>query len=96
MNNFAFDYVDNNRKELEKWNIDTFIQSFDKDETVYNAFLIAIKMSKKPSSEEKESMKNYLNASIANLLFGDLGFYRIMQKEDKMLLKVLELESIQE
>jgi carboxyl-terminal processing protease len=96
MNNFAFDYVDNNRKELEKWNIDTFIQSFDKDETVYNAFLIAIKMSNKPSSEEKESMKHYLNASIANLLFGDLGFYRIMQKEDKMLLKVLELESIQE
>ena len=96
MNNFAFDYVDNNRKELEKWNIDTFIQSFDKDETVYNAFLIAIKMSNKPSSKEKESMKYYLNASIANLLFGDLGFYRIMQKEDKMLLKVLELESIQE
>ena len=96
MNNFAFDYVDNNRKELEKWNINTFIQSFDKDETVYNAFLIAIKTSNKPSSEEKKSMKHYLNASIANLLFGDLGFYRIMQKEDKMLLKVLELESIQE
>ena len=30
------------------------------------------------------------------MLFGDVGFYRIIHKDDKMLQKVLELESKQE
>ena len=96
INSFAFDYVDNKRKELEKWKIDDFIDNFDTDETIYNAFLIAVKNRRNPTSEEKKSIKRYLNASIANVLFGDLGFYRIIHQEDKMLQKVLELESIQE
>lgn len=96
INNFAFDYVDNKRTELEKWKIDDFIDNFDTDETIYNAFLIAVKNQRNPTFEEKKSIKRYLNASIANVLFGDLGFYRIIHQEDKMLQKVLELESILE
>ena len=96
INSFAFDYVDNKRTELEKWKIDDFIDNFDTDETIYNAFLIAVKNLRNPTSEEKKSIKRYLNASIANVLFGDLGFYRIIHQEDKMLQKVLELESILE
>ena len=49
-----------------------------------------------PSYREKQSIKMFLNASIANVLFGDIGFYRIMHQEDKMLRKVLELESSNE
>ena len=96
INNFSFDYVDNKRSELSKWNIDNFIADFDKDETIFDSYLSSIKERAKPSFKTKQSLKKYLKASIANVLFGDVGFYRIMHQDDKMLQKVLELESKEE
>ena len=92
VNNFAFDYVDNNRKKLQNWNVDRFVNDFDKDETVLNDYLSSIKDRAKPSYNTKKSLKKYLKASISNVLFGDVGFYRIIHQDDKMLQKVLELE----
>jgi carboxyl-terminal processing protease len=96
INNFAFDYVDNNRKKLSKWSTNSFIASFDKDETVLNSYLTTIKRWAKLSDETQESIKKYLKASIASALFGDVGFYKIIHEDDKMLQKVLELESKKE
>lgn len=96
INNFAFDYVDNNRKKLENWTIDSFIDEFDADEKVYNKYLTTIKDIANPSFKTRKSIKRYLKASIASVLFGDVGFYRIIHEEDKMLQKVLELESKKE
>lgn len=96
VNNFAFNYVDNKRKILSKWEIDTFVNDFDIDETIFDNYLSSIKDRAKPSFKTKESLKKYLKASIANVLFGDVGFYRIMHQDDKMLQKVLELESKEE
>ncbi|PWG06000.1 S41 family peptidase [Polaribacter aquimarinus] len=96
INNFAFDYVDNNRTKLKKWTVETFISSFDKDEKVLDNYLSSIKDKIKPSFKTKKSIKRYLKASIANTLFGDVGFYRIIHQDDKMLQKVLELESKEE
>jgi carboxyl-terminal processing protease len=93
INNFAFEYVDTNRKELEKWNIDTYIAGFDANDKVFESYLSRIKDKIKTSFKAKQSIKKYLQASIANVLFGDIGFYRIIHQEDKMLQKVLELES---
>ena len=96
INNFAFDFVDNNRKKLEKWNIDSFINDFDNEEEVFDEYLSSIKDKATPSYKTKETIKRYLKASIANVLFCDVGFYRIIHQEDKMLQKVLELESKEE
>ena len=96
INNFAFEYVDNNRKKLKKWTINTFISDFDTDEIVLEKYLSNIKDSIIPSVRTKQSLKKYLKASIASALFGDVGFYRITHQDDKMLQKVLELESKQE
>jgi len=92
VNNFAFDYVDNNRKSLEKWTVGSFILDFDKDEKIVDSYLSSIKDKAKPSFKTKKSIKKHLKASIANALFGDVGFYRIIHQDDKMLQKVLELE----
>jgi carboxyl-terminal processing protease len=91
--NFAFEFVDTNRKQLEKWNINSFIKGFDTNEKVFNSYLSKIKDKVKTSSKAKQSIKKYLKASIASALFGDIGYYRIIHLEDKMLQKVLELES---
>jgi carboxyl-terminal processing protease len=96
INNFAFEYVDTNRKKLEKWNINSFIRNFDSNEKVFNTYFSEIKGKIKTSLKAKLGIKKYLKASIANVLFGDVGFYRIMHQEDKMLQKVLELESSNE
>jgi carboxyl-terminal processing protease len=96
INSFAFEYVDTNRKKLEKWNVDTFIKDFDENDVVFNSFLTDLNEDVMPSYKEKQNIKTFLNASIANVLFGDIGFYRIMHQEDKMLRKVLELESSNE
>ncbi len=96
VNNFAFDYVDNKRNELSNWTINSFVENFDTDEKVLDSYLAGIKDRANPSFKTKQSLKRYLKASIANVLFGDVGFYRIIHQNDKMLQKVLELESKQE
>jgi carboxyl-terminal processing protease len=97
INRFAFEYVDKNRKELEKWTIDTFIENFNEEETVLNNYLASLKKDNIiPQKEVESSIKKYLTASLANTLFGDEGFYRIIHQEDKMILKVLELEAKKE
>lgn len=96
LNDFAFDYVDANRKKLEKWTLDNFIKNFDKENSVLKSYLKSIKDKAKQTLKTQKSIEKYLRASIANVLFGDLGFYKIIHQEDKMLQKVLELETKKE
>ncbi|MEN8856689.1 MAG: S41 family peptidase [Flavobacteriaceae bacterium] len=94
INNFSFDYVDENRKEItKKWTLEMFIKDFDKDEKVLDEYFSKIKEISKPSFTTREKIRKYLKASIANDLFGNVGFYRIIHQDDKMLQKVLELDS---
>lgn len=94
--NFAFTYADANRKKLQNWNIDAFITNFDADLTILKAYLEQIKNIAEPTDFLVENIKNYLKASIANEIFGDIGFYKAINQHDAMLLKVLELESSKE
>lgn len=96
VNNFAFNYVDSNRKKLSEWTVDNFVTSFDGNDEVLNSYIKFIKDIANPSFQTKKSIKKYLKASIASVLFGDIGFYKIMHQDDNMLLKVLELESKEE
>ena len=73
-----------------------FIKNFDKENSVLKTYLKSIKDKAKPSLKTQKSIEKYLIASIANVLFGDLGFYKIIHQEDKMLQKVLELETKKE
>ena len=101
---FAFDSVDNNRKEFSKITLDSFITSYDIDKA-YNSYIESLNISLKDSrrnltgrifpkkEKTRKIIQQYLKASIANQLYGDEGFYRIIQSDDKMILKVLELET---
>ena len=101
--NFAFDLVDANRKELSKNSLNSFIKNYDINKP-YDAYLESInttlKDSKKryakrfkPSKKVEKTIKDYLKATIASQIYGDDGFYRVIQSDDKMLQKVLELET---
>ena len=96
INDFAFDYVDSRRKSFsKKWNLDTFLQEFDADDKVFQNYLNKYK-DYNPSFKTKQTIKKYLKASIANVLYGDVGFYKLIHQDDKMLQKVLELDSKKE
>lgn len=101
--NYAFDLVDNNRKKFSEISLDSFIKSYDIDKA-YDAYIERINetlpdtrkrlnRTYNPSKKSENTIKHYLKASIGNQIYGDDGFYRIIQSDDKMLLKVLELES---
>ena len=101
--NFAFDLVDVNRKELSKNSLDNFIENYDINKP-YNEYLENINSTLKdsrrryakrfkPSKKVEQTIKEYLKATIASQIYVDDGFYRVIQSDDKMLQKVLELES---
>jgi carboxyl-terminal processing protease len=93
INNFAFNFVDNNRTSLNKWTLSTFISDFDADETVLKSYLKTHKIEKKQGFKTRKRIQKYLKAAIANTLFGDEGFYRVLHQDDKMLQKVITLET---
>jgi len=101
--NFAFDLVDTNRKKFAKMTLDHFIASYDIG-AAYTAYLkqinarlsdtrIRLNNTYNSSDKSKQIIQQYLKATIANQIYGDEGYYRIMQFDDKMILKVLELET---
>jgi carboxyl-terminal processing protease len=72
------------------------MKSFDKNNSAFQLYLSKIGETGLPSSSIKEKIRAYLKASIASEIFGLEGFYRIIHKDDKMIQKVLELDSSKE
>ncbi|WP_064966450.1 S41 family peptidase [Tenacibaculum ovolyticum] len=94
LNNFAFNYVDTNRKKLTYTTVDEFIKNFDKNNEISTTFLSKLK-EYKLSSKIKKQLKRNLKTLIARELFSDEGLYKVNQSDDKMLQKVFELEKKQ-
>ncbi|KAB1160798.1 S41 family peptidase [Tenacibaculum aiptasiae] len=92
LNNYAFNYVDNNRKKLAKITVEDFIKNFDKDNTISDQFLSKFK-DYRLSQRTKKQLRDNLKTLIARELFSDEGLYKVNQPNDKMLQKVFELES---
>lgn len=91
LQNFAFDYVDNNRATLNTLSIDEFIKTFDSNREVSELFFSKIK-DFKLSNKRKSKIRNSLKTVIARDLFNDEGLYKLSEKDDKMIQKVLKLE----
>lgn len=92
LNDFSFNYVDENRGKLSKLSVSDFINNFDKDNTVSDVFFKNLK-TYNLSNKTKQKLKKFLKTTIARELFRDEGLYRVMQSDDKMLEKVFELEN---
>lgn len=91
---YAFEYVDANRETLlNKWELTSFITNFDSDNKVFNSYLETLSEKQPSSAKEKKQIKEYLLSTLASNLFGDEGFYRSAHKNDRVLQKVIELES---
>ncbi|WP_372746416.1 S41 family peptidase [Lutibacter sp.] len=93
LNDFVFKYIDNHRVKMSAWKLDDFVEKFDKDNKVFNQYIKELDLKTPLSPMDKENLKVYLNAFMARNLFDETGYFIITQKKDRMILKVLELES---
>jgi len=93
LNDFIFEYVDNHRKELDSWELDDFVENFDKEETIFNEYLNELDLNTPISPKNRVNLKRYFNALIARNLFDETGYFMISQTNDNMILKVLDLEN---
>ena len=96
---FTFEHLDNHRKQFEYADFDDFDLKFDKDDSFYNAYIAYLQSKfnkfRQPTPKQKKAIKHYLKALMAEQLFGVEAFYRIMNRDDRMLEKVLEIDQKQ-
>ncbi len=93
LNPFIFKYIDNNRKEMNKWELYDFVKNFDKNDKIFNQYLSELDINYPIPPVVREDLKRYFKAIMARNLFDETGFFMITQKKDNMILKVIELDS---
>jgi len=93
LNPFIFKYIDNNRKEMNKWELYDFVKNFDKNDKIFNQYLSELDIKYPIPPAVREDLKRYFKAIMARNLFDETGFFMITQKKDNMILKVIELDS---
>tara|TARA_B100000900_G_scaffold75514_1_gene60342 strand:+ start:95 stop:1705 length:1611 start_codon:yes stop_codon:yes gene_type:complete len=97
INTFVFDYVGAHKKELSKYkSAAEFDDKFKINERVFNKFIEITKdKGVKGSIAEIETSKDWINmrikALIARQKWGDEGFYRAVNNDDRMIVKALNL-----
>ena len=92
LNDFVFDYSDTHRKEFENMNLDKFISDFDKDDKIFNSYLQSLPEKLRDAhGMDTINLKMYLKALFGQQLFDANAYYKIINKNDKMIDKVIEL-----
>ncbi|MDT8417023.1 MAG: S41 family peptidase [Lutibacter sp.] len=93
LNPFIFKYIDNHRKEMNKWELYDFVEKFDIDDKIFNQYIAELDINYPIPPNVREDLKRYFKAIVARNLFGETGYFMITQKKDNMILKVIELDS---
>ena len=98
INDFAFDFVDKQRTQLKTHysSIENFNAAFSITTAILNDFVVyAQKNGVKPNEKQlkisESIIKLQLKALIARNLWSNKGFYQVLQKDDNVLKKALEI-----
>src|ERR1051326_284178 len=95
-NQFSFDYADKNRKKLSEMDAKKFQLTFTIDENLFSEFIVyseksGVKSNQREAAISKAVIKNLLKASIARQIWGNDGFYPILNQDDKVISRAVEL-----
>ncbi len=92
LNNFVFDYTDKNRNKFKDWVLEGFAKSFDNDNEIFNTYIKSLPSDfQELNDHESSNLKKYLKALFAQQIFDINAYYQIINKQDKMIEKVLQL-----
>ncbi|PHS52832.1 MAG: peptidase S41 [Lutibacter sp.] len=92
LNGFVFKYIDNHREEMNKWELNKFVEEFDKNNKIFDQYTNQLDLNSPLFPKTSENLKIYLKAIMARNLFDETGYFMVTQQKDNMILKVLELE----
>ncbi|MEN8125350.1 MAG: S41 family peptidase [Bacteroidota bacterium] len=94
INDFVFGYYDSHRGDFKDITFDEFNQNFDNDDKIYNAYQKSIinDFHTKEANDQEENLKIYLKALFAQQLFDTNSYFKVINQDDKMLERVLEIE----
>ncbi|MEI6866444.1 S41 family peptidase [Flavicella sp.] len=95
LNSFSFEYADKRRKEMSAKGFENYDQDILQQEEILDLFLKELDSEEVLSNDKREKISHYLKALIARQVFNETAFFEINGRKDLMLLKVLELDSIQ-
>jgi len=95
-NQFSFDYADKNRKALTKMSREKFKSLFQVDDRMLNVFYsFAEKLGVKPNPREagisNRLIRNIIKSGLARQIWGNEGFYPVLNAEDKAVLRSLAI-----
>ena len=95
MSYFIFEYLEKNRTFFKGMKFDDFRKNFQVDDKLSKEFIAYAKFNEAQIDLSKytEELKRTLKANIAQQLFGPNEYEIILNENDPMLLKVLELEA---
>jgi len=92
LNDFVFNYADTHRDTLQNWSLDDYIANFDKNNQIFNTYLKELPSEfQNLDAFEYKNLKKYLNALFAQQLFDINAYFKIINEQDKMINKVIEL-----
>lgn len=93
---FIFEYLEKNRSLFEEISLQNFIDNYFVDEILSKEFMDYSRFNNSEINFDKysEQLKKVLKASIAQQLFGSNAYESILNKDDVMLKKIIEMENI--
>lgn len=90
---FVFVYIDENVDEFKDWSYDRFLSDFDQDNSIFQEYINSVPNDlQKLDSEEEQSLKLFFKAVFARQVFDYNSYYNIINVQDNMLEKVIELD----
>ncbi|WP_151893738.1 S41 family peptidase [Patiriisocius marinistellae] len=94
MSYFAFEYLDTHRIEFKDISQAQFIADYIIDDTVVEEFLEYVRLNDSPVMfrDYKDALKKAIKANLAQQLYGNNAFEFILNENDAMIEKILELE----
>lgn len=98
MNYFVFEQLDKNRSIFDSFDAEMFYAEFEVSQTLFDEFINYARLgeSEFEFSGYEKLMKKHLKATIAQQLFGGDYYQKIINQNDPMIEKVLEIESLEE
>ncbi len=95
MSFFIFEHLEKNREMFEGISFEEFSRSYEVDDDLSKAFIEYAKFDQAhiDLTNYSNTLKKALKANIAQQLYGPNAYENIMNQDDQMLRKVLELES---
>lgn len=93
---FTFGYVENNNQEFSEFTLEKFAERYTVSNGLFNDFMGYVKSKGLEEAlpnlnQVKSELKLLIKARIARQLFGDEGFFTILNAEDEMVRKALEI-----